>query len=128
MSNSGADMWIADNLLALFTEQSSTIIIGILFFVTMILSGFVSNNATAIIITPIAITIATTMNLDPKPFIMSIMFAANFSFFTPVGYQTNTLIYGMGIYKFKHFLIIGGTVSLVLWIVASLLLSGTFTV
>ncbi|CAM4140009.1 SLC13 family permease [Gillisia hiemivivida] len=128
MSNSGADMWIADHLLALFTEQSSTIIIGILFLVTMILSGFVSNNATAIIITPIAITIASTMQLDPKPFIMAIMFAANFSFFTPVGYQTNTLIYGMGIYKFKHFLIIGGSVSLVLWIVASLLLSGTFTV
>ncbi|WP_034925432.1 SLC13 family permease [Gillisia sp. CAL575] len=128
MSNSGADMWIASHLLAVFTEQSSTIIIGILFLVTMILSGFVSNNATAIIITPIAITIATTMNLDPKPFILAIMFAANFSFFTPVGYQTNTLIYGMGMYKFKHFLIIGGSVSLVLWIVASLLLSGTFTV
>ncbi|TVZ28400.1 TrkA family protein [Gillisia sp. Hel_I_86] len=128
MSNSGADMWIADHLLALFTERSSTIIIGILFLVTMILSGFVSNNATAIIITPIAITIATTMNLDPKPFILAIMFAANFSFFTPVGYQTNTLIYGMGMYKFKHFLIVGGSVSLVLWIVASLLLSGTFTV
>ncbi len=128
MSNSGADMWIANHLLALFTEQSSTIIIGILFLVTMILSGFVSNNATAIIITPIAITIAASMKLDPKPFILAIMFAANFSFFTPVGYQTNTLIYGMGMYKFKHFLIIGGSVSLVLWIVASLLLSGTFTV
>ncbi len=128
MSNSGADMWIADHLLELFTEQSSTIIIGILFLVTMILSGFVSNNATAIIITPIAITIAASMKLDPKPFILAIMFAANFSFFTPVGYQTNTLIYGMGMYKFRHFLIIGGSVSLVLWIVASLLLSGTFTV
>ncbi|WP_010229503.1 SLC13 family permease [Gillisia marina] len=128
MSNSGADMWIADHLLALFTEQSSTIIIGILFLVTMVLSGFISNNATAIIITPIAITIATTMKLDPKPFILAIMFAANFSFFTPVGYQTNTLIYGMGLYKFRHFLIIGGSVSLVLWIVASLLLSGTFSV
>lgn len=127
MSNSGADMWIADHLLALFTEQSSTIIIGILFLVTMILSGFVSNNATAIIITPIAITIAASMKLDPKPFILAIMFAANFSFFTPVGYQTNTLIYGMGIYKFRHFLIVGGSVSLVLWIVGSLLLSGTFT-
>jgi di/tricarboxylate transporter len=127
MSNSGADMWIADHLLDLFIERSSTIIIGILFFVTMILSGFISNNATAIIITPIAITIAASMKLDPKPFILAIMFAANFSFFTPVGYQTNTLIYGMGIYKFRHFLTIGGSVSLVLWIVASLLLSGTFT-
>lgn len=127
MSNSGTDMWIADHLLALFTEKSSLMIIGVLFLVTLILSGFVSNNATAIIITPIAITIATSMKLDPKPFILAIMFAANFSFFTPVGYQTNTLIYGMGMYKFKHFLIIGGAVSLVLWIVATLLLSGTFT-
>lgn len=127
MSNSGADMWIANHLLELFTDSSSTIIIGILFLVTMILSGFVSNNATAIIITPIAITIAASMKLDPKPFILAIMFAANFSFFTPVGYQTNTLIYGMGMYKFRHFLIIGGTVSLVLWIVGSLLLSGTFS-
>lgn len=128
MSNSGADMWIANYLSELFTEQSSTVIIGILFLVTMILSGFISNNATAIIITPIAITIAATMNLDPKPFILAIMFAANFSFFTPVGYQTNTLIYGMGMYKFKHFLIIGGSVSLVLWVVASLILSGTLNV
>ena len=126
MSNSGADLWIASNLLALFTEQSNIMIIGVLFLVTMILSGFVSNNATAIIITPIAITIATSLKADPKPFILAIMFAANFSFFTPVGYQTNTLIYGMGMYKFKHFLIIGGAVSLVLWIVASLLLSGSF--
>tara|TARA_R100000935_G_scaffold28407_1_gene48778 strand:+ start:3057 stop:4865 length:1809 start_codon:yes stop_codon:yes gene_type:complete len=126
MSNSGADLWIASHLLALFTEQSNIMIIGVLFLVTMILSGFVSNNATAIIITPIAITIATSLNADPKPFILAIMFAANFSFFTPVGYQTNTLIYGMGMYRFKHFLIIGGAVSLVLWIVASLLLSGSF--
>ncbi len=126
MGNSGADMWIAEHLLDIFDNQSSTVIIGILFLVTMILSGFVSNNATAIIITPIAITIATSLKLDPKPFILAIMFAANFSFFTPVGYQTNTLIYGMGMYKFKHFLIIGGAVSLVLWIVASLLLSGSF--
>jgi len=51
------------------------------------------------------------------------MFGANFSFFTPVGYQTNTLIYGTGAYKFKHFLIIGGVLSLILWIVGTLVLS-----
>ena len=99
-------------------------IIGLLFLVTMFLSGFISNNATAIIIAPIAITIATNLDMDPKPFILSVLFASNFSFFTPVGYQTNTIIYGMGIYKFKHFLIIGGVLSFILWITATILLSG----
>ncbi|MFV8225858.1 sodium:proton antiporter [Christiangramia aquimixticola] len=123
MSNTGADTWLAQNLLQLFDDKANYIIIGLLFLVTMFLSGFISNNATAIIIAPIAITIATNLNLDPKPFILSVLFASNFSFFTPVGYQTNTIIYGMGIYKFKHFLIIGGVLSIILWITATFLLS-----
>ena len=124
MSNTGADQWISENLLRLFDDQANYVIIGLLFFVTMFLSGFISNNATAIIIAPIAITIATNLSMDPKPFILSVLFASNFSFFTPVGYQTNTIIYGMGIYKFKHFLLIGGVLSFVLWITATILLSG----
>ncbi|MGY5847329.1 SLC13 family permease [Salegentibacter sp. HM20] len=126
MSNTGADQWISEQLLALFTEQTNIVVIGILFLVTMLMSGFVSNNATAIIITPVAITIALSLKMDPKPFILAVLFAANFSFFTPVGYQTNTIIYGMGIYRFRHFFIIGGILSLLLWIVGSLLLSGSF--
>ncbi|SDR80346.1 SLC13 family permease [Gramella sp. MAR_2010_147] len=124
MSNTGADQWISDSLLRIFEGQANFVIIGLLFLVTMFLSGFISNNATAIIIAPIAITIAANLNLDPKPFILAVLFASNFSFFTPVGYQTNTIIYGMGIYKFKHFLLIGGVLSIALWITATLLLSG----
>lgn len=124
MDNTGADQWLSENLLRLFDDKSDLIIIGLLFFVTMFLSGFVSNNATAIIITPIAITIAANLKMDPKPFILAVLFASNFSFFTPVGYQTNTIIYGMGIYRFRHFFIIGGVLSLALWITATILLSG----
>ncbi|MCM8570155.1 SLC13 family permease [Gramella jeungdoensis] len=124
MNNTGADQWLSEHLLRLFDDKSDFIIIGLLFFVTMFLSGFVSNNATAIIITPIAITIAANLKMDPKPFILAVLFASNFSFFTPVGYQTNTIIYGMGIYRFKHFFIIGGVLSIVLWITATILLSG----
>lgn len=87
------------------------------------MSGVVSNNATAIIMTPIAISLAHGMGLDFKPFILAVMFAANFSFFTPVGYQTNALIYGIGNYRFQHFLFIGGVLSLILWIVATFLLT-----
>lgn len=126
MNNTGADQWLSENLLRLFDDKTDFIIIGLLFFVTMFLSGFVSNNATAIIITPIAITIAANLKMDPKPFILAVLFASNFSFFTPVGYQTNTIIYGMGIYRFKHFFIIGGVLSIALWITATILLSGQF--
>ncbi|MDR9456250.1 MAG: sodium:proton antiporter [Salegentibacter sp.] len=125
MSNTGADQWLSIQLLELFTERTNTVVIGLLFLVTMILSGFISNNATAIIIAPIAITIALALKMDPKPFILAVLFAANFSFFTPVGYQTNTIIYGMGIYRFRHFFIVGGAVSLILWIVGSMLLAGS---
>jgi di/tricarboxylate transporter len=73
--------------------------------------------------TPIAMGVANGLGLDFKPFVLAVMFAANFSFFTPVGYQTNTLIYSMGNYKFKHFLFIGGALSLILLILATVLLA-----
>ena len=123
MSNSGADTWISKELMELVHGQSPMIIIGLLFGVTMLLSGFISNNATAIIMTPIAIAIAAGLNLDVKPFILAVLFGANFSFFTPVGYQTNTLIYSTGFYKFKHFAFIGGGLSLILWITGTVVLS-----
>ena len=111
MNNSGADVWISDNLLALMEGKGAVFTLGVVFLVTMVMSGTVSNNATAIIMAPIAVSIATGLDAPAKPFILAVMFAANFSFFTPVGYQTNALIYGMGIYKFKHFFIIGGILS-----------------
>lgn len=123
MHNTHTDVWISKNLVNILMGQPHYITIGALFLVTMLMSGVISNNATAIIMTPIAISVALGMNLDTKPFILSILFAANFSFFTPVGYQTNTLIYGIGNYRFKHFLIIGGILSFILWMLATFLLS-----
>lgn len=123
MHNTGADMWITERLLEVLTGKSNVIVIGLLFLITMIMSGVISNNATAIIMTPIAFSLASGLQLDYKPFILSVLFGANFSFFTPVGYQTNTLIYGMGLYRFRHFLIIGGILSLILWILGTFMLS-----
>lgn len=123
MHNSETDIWISTRLLDLLMGQNNILILGVLFGITMFLSGFMSNNATAVIITPIAITLAAGLDLPAKPFILAVMFAANFSFFTPMGYQTNTLIYGTGAYRFKHFLIIGGLLSIVLLVVGTLLLS-----
>lgn len=123
MTNAGADVWLTQELLNMMEGQKPMVIIGLLFLTTMLLSGVVSNNATAIIMAPIAISLANGLDLDIKPFILCVMFAANFSFFTPLGYQTNALVYSMGIYKFKHFLLLGGVISLVLLVLGTLLLS-----
>lgn len=123
MNNTGADVWVSQQLLEILEGQSGMVTIGLIFFITMIMSGVISNNATAIIMTPIAIAVAVGLDLSMKPFILAVLFGANFSFFTPMGYQTNTLIYGMGFYKFKHFLIIGGILSLLLWILGTFMLS-----
>ncbi|WP_047546199.1 SLC13 family permease [Psychroserpens sp. Hel_I_66] len=123
MSNTGTDAWISKQLIQLLDGQNSIIALGSLFAITMLMSGFISNNATAVIITPIAIALAAGLSLPVKPFILAVMFGANFSFFTPMGYQTNTLIYGTGLYRFKHFVIIGGMLSIILLIVGTFLLS-----
>lgn len=123
MHNSKTDTWIAEHLIHLLTGQNHIIILGVLFAITMLMSGFISNNATAVIVTPIAITLAAGLDLPAKPFILAVMFAANYSFFTPMGYQTNTLIYGTGAYRFRHFVIIGGLLSIILLVVGTLLLS-----
>lgn len=123
MHNTGADAFISEKLLGFLFDQPGYVVIGTLFFSTMILSAVISNNATAIIMTPISIAVAQGMQLDFKPFILAVMFAANFSFFTPVGYQTNTLIYSLGNYRFSHFLGIGGLLSLILAVVATFLLT-----
>jgi di/tricarboxylate transporter len=122
MKNTGTDDFIAENLYEVLKSVPTSVVISIVFGFTMLMSGFISNNATAIIVAPIVIAIALRMKLDPKPLLYAVMFGANFSFYTPMGYQTNAIIFGMGIYKFKHFLIIGGVLSLILLILASFII------
>lgn len=124
ISNTGADVFISESLMHLLNGYSHMFSIGSIFLISMLLSSFISNNATAVIMTPIAIAVASGLDLSMKPFILCVLFGANFSFFTPIGYQTNTLIYGMGFYKFRHFLGIGGILSLILWLTGTWLLSG----
>ncbi|MFZ1703348.1 MAG: SLC13 family permease, partial [Saprospiraceae bacterium] len=114
--------YIADYLYIILKSVPTSVTITIIFAFTMLMSGFVSNNATAIIVVPIVIAVATKLSLNPKPLLYAVMFGANFSFYTPMGYQTNAIIYGLGIYRFKHFLIIGGILSLVLLVLASIIL------
>lgn len=122
MKNTGTDVYIADHLFALLETVPIAVTVSIVFAFTMLMSGFVSNNATAIILAPIVIVVATNLNINPKPMLYAVMFGSSFSFYTPMGYQTNAIIYGLGIYRFKHFLIVGGVLSLVLLGLASVVL------
>ena len=80
----------------------------------------VSNNATVVVLLPVAATTATSLGLNPQAFILAIMFAASTSFMTPVGYQTNTMIYGPGGYKFLDFFRVGVLLNLLLAVVTPL--------
>ena len=83
------------------------------YFIASILTETVTNNAVAVVFTPIVIPLASQLGMDPRPFVVAVMFAASASFATPIGYQTNTLVYGAGNYKFVDFLKIGVPMNLI---------------
>ncbi|MDO5758629.1 MAG: SLC13 family permease [Rhodobacterales bacterium] len=87
---------------------------------TSVLTELVTNNAVAVILTPLAIGLATSLGLDPRAFVVAVMFGASASFATPIGYQTNTLVYGAGAYQFADFLKIGMPMNIIVGIASIL--------
>lgn len=94
----------------------------VLFAVTSVITSLMSNQATAALLSPIAISLGVQMGIDPKPLLFAVMFAASTCYLTPLGYQTNIMIYGPGNYKFVDFIKVGGLLSLISGIVVSLCL------
>ena len=99
-----------------------TVMLSLVYLVTIILTEMTSNAATAIIMTPIAISASQQMGLDPRPFVFAVCFAASASFITPIGYQTNLMVYGPGGYKFSDYMRVGLPLAVVLWIMATWLI------
>lgn len=116
LERTGGAAFIAQGVVDLLEGQSSAVILSILFIVTAVLTNVLSNNATAVLFTPIAIGIAQKLNVPVEPFIVCIIFAANCSFATPVGYQTNLLVLGPGRYRFSDYLKTGIPLILLLWL------------
>ncbi|MFD2256420.1 SLC13 family permease [Luteolibacter algae] len=122
MKNTGGAEWVAMNVIGLMPDSGPLVILAAIYFLSFVLTELVTNNAVAILMTPIAISIAASMEVDPRPFLVAIMFAASASFITPIGYQTNTYVYGAGGYRFSDFLKVGVPLSLILWLTSVLLI------
>ena len=111
------------NLLQFVPEyQQAIFLLAMIYLVAMILTEVSSNAATAIIMTPIALAASAKLGLDPRPFIFAICFAASASFITPIGYQTNLMVYGPGGYKFSDYIRVGLPLSITLWVMAVILI------
>jgi len=98
-------------------SASPAVFMGGMFLIVAILTNILSNNATAVLFTPIAISAANQLGVDPLPFVVSVILGANASFATPIGYQTNLLVMGAGHYRFRDFVLVGAPLVVIVWIV-----------
>jgi len=119
MTKSGAADWVAGLLAAQTGGWHPVLVLMTLYAVTTLLTELVSNNASVVILVPVAISIAGSLGLEPFPLVLAVMFAASTSFLTPIGYQTNTMIFGTGVFRFTDFVKVGAPLNALLMVVTS---------
>ncbi|RMG14075.1 MAG: SLC13 family permease [Cyanobacteria bacterium J055] len=117
MDKSGATKWLAEHLVSMGQNLPSSWILTLFFIATALLTEILSNNASVVLMLPIAVEVAKTLDLNPFAFMFAVTFAASNSYITPIGYQTNTMVYGPGGYKFLDFTRVGAPLSLIMAIV-----------
>mgnify|MGYP003433532946 FL=1 len=122
MENSGATKWLADNLMVLGGNFSGYWVLLFFYIITSLLTEILSNNATVVLLLPIAAEVAKALSLNPISLMFAVTFAASNSFMTPIGYQTNTMVYGPGGYKFWDFFRVGAPLNLLMTIFTPLLI------
>ncbi|GAB3368643.1 SLC13 family permease [Azotobacter armeniacus] len=122
MDKVGLVRLIVENVMNLLPGAGPLLMLSFIYLFTSIFTEMLSNNAVAVLVTPIAIGMAQHLGVDPRAFVAAVMFAASASFATPIGYQTNTFVYNAGGYRFKDFLKVGIPLNILLWLVATLVL------
>ena len=122
LQHSGAVALVVDTVSPTLMTLPPTMVVLVVFLLTSTLTEIVSNNAVAVIMTPLAIGLAAALGLDPRPLVVAVMIAASCAFATPIGYQTNTLVYGPGGYKFTDFTRIGLPLNLSMAVIVSLII------
>lgn len=119
---SGAVQLIANAISPYLGQLPPFLVVWAIYMLTSVMTELVSNNAVAVVVTPIAIALGTSLGVDPRPLVVAVMVAASASFATPIGYQTNTLVYGPGGYSFTDFMKIGIPLNLCIGLLASALI------
>ena len=122
MEKTGASTMLAGGMIDAVGDFGAIWLLAAFFGITMLLTEVMSNNATVALLLPIAITTAQSIDANPRAFMFAVVFAASSSFMTPVGYQTNTMIYGPGQYRFVDFVRVGAPLNLIFWILGTLLI------
>jgi di/tricarboxylate transporter len=113
LRNTGAVEIVVGWLAPLFAMAPPFVTLLLVYLLASVLTEMISNNAVAVLVAPIAIGLALQLGIEPRPFVVAVMFGASASFATPIGYQTNTLVYGAGNYRFSDFIKIGVPMNLI---------------
>lgn len=122
MDRTGAGKLVVNGLMTLVRDQGPAVVLPVMYALTSILTAFLSNEAAAIRLTPLAIGLSQQVGVEPRRFVMAVMFAASAGCSTPIGYQTNTPVYAAGGYRFLDFTEAGLPLNVLLWVIASLVL------
>ena len=120
LENAGTVEALVEGLAPFLRDVPPFVLLAAIYALTSLLTELVSNNAVAVILTPLAIGLAQTLGIDPRPLVYAIMLAASASFATPIGYQTNTLVYAAGNYRFSDFLRVGVVMNLTVGVASCL--------
>jgi di/tricarboxylate transporter len=122
MTKVGLVQLIVDQFLVWSPYLGPWLMLSLIYLLTSVLTEILSNNAVAVLVVPVAIGLAQQMGVDPRPFVVAVMFAASASFATPIGYQTNTFVYSAGGYRFSDFLRLGVPLNIIMWLVGSMVI------
>lgn len=122
LMGTGMADFLAFGFVSAAADMPVELILSLFILIMTVLTNVVSNNAAAVIGTPIAVAVAQRLGVTPEPFILAVLFGANMSYATPFGYQTNLLILSAGGYKFSDFMRVGIPLTIVMWIGFSLVL------
>ncbi len=119
MENTGTASYLAQWLVTAVGGLGPVALVAAFYLLTTLLTEAMSNNATAVLLAPVAIATAESLGVDARPLLMAVAFAASASFMTPMGYQTNTMIFSAGRFQFMDFVRVGAPLNLIFWVLAT---------
>ena len=122
LDKTGGAALVAHGLILELGPWGTPVVLSAIVFIASLMTCFLSNNAVAVLLTPIVIQAAAALDVSARPFIIAVAVGSSACFATPIGYQTNTLVYGAGGYLFRDFLKVGLPLNLLVWILASVLI------